>query len=62
MSGLIVGYGFSGHGFKLSPGIGRILAQEAIGLATDVPLTPYALERFRTGSLLTGKYGVGAVS
>jgi hypothetical protein len=25
-------------------------------------LTPYALERFRTGSLLTGKYGVGAVS
>ena len=62
MSGLIVGYGFSGHGFKLSPGIGRILAQEALGLATDVPLTPYALERFRTGSLLTGKYGLGAVS
>jgi sarcosine oxidase subunit beta len=62
MSGLVVGYGFSGHGFKLSPGIGRILAQEALGLATDVPLTPYALERFRTGSLLTGKYGVGAVS
>lgn len=60
--GLIVGYGFSGHGFKLSPGVGRVLAQEALGLKTDVSLTPYAHERFRSGKLLTGKYGLGAVS
>jgi sarcosine oxidase subunit beta len=60
--GLVVGYGFSGHGFKLSPAVGRVLAQEALGLPTDVSLAPYALERFRTGNLLTGKYGVGAVS
>ncbi len=60
--GLLVAYGFSGHGFKLSPWVGRVLAQEALGLATDVSLAPYALERFRTGQLLTGKYGVGAVS
>ena len=62
ISGLVVGYGFSGHGFKLSPGVGRVLAQEALGLPTDVPLAPYALERFRKGQLLTGRYGVGAVS
>lgn len=62
MPGLIVGYGFSGHGFKLSPGVGRVLAQEALGMATDVSLTPYALERFSTGQLLIGKYGLGAVS
>ena len=62
MQGLVVGYGFSGHGFKLSPGVGRVLAQEALGLPTDVPLAPYALERFRSGRLLTGRYGVGAVS
>ena len=62
MQGLVVGYGFSGHGFKLSPGVGRVLAQEALGLQTDVPLAPYALERFRSGALLTGRYGVGAVS
>ncbi len=62
MQGLIVAYGFSGHGFKLSPWVGRVLAQEALGLPTDVSLEPYALERFRTGELLTGKYGVGAVS
>ena len=60
--GLVVGYGFSGHGFKLSPAVGRVLAQEALGLPTDVSLAPYALERFRTGNLLTGKYGLGAVS
>ena len=62
MAGLVVGYGFSGHGFKLSPAVGRVLAQEALGLPTDVPLAPYALERFRSGALLTGRYGVGAVS
>ena len=60
--GRVVGYGFSGHGFKLSPGVGRILAQEALGLPTDVPLAPYALERFRSGRFLTGRYGLGAVS
>lgn len=60
--GLVVGYGFSGHGFKLSPAVGRVLAQEALSLPTDVSLAPYALERFRSGHLLTGKYGLGAVS
>ena len=60
--GLIVGYGFSGHGFKLSPGVGLVLAQEALGLPTDVSLAPYAHERFRSGNLLTGRYGLGAVS
>jgi sarcosine oxidase subunit beta len=62
MKGLVVGYGFSGHGFKLSPAVGRVLAQDALGMPTDVPLAPYALERFRTGRLLTGRYGRGAVS
>lgn len=55
-------YGFSGHGFKLSPAVGRVLAQEALGLPTDVSLAPYAHERFRAGRLLTGRYGAGAVS
>ncbi|MEM5299166.1 FAD-binding oxidoreductase [Burkholderia sp. JPY481] len=62
VEGLVVGFGFSGHGFKLSPGIGRLLAQHALGQPTDVSLAPYALERFSTGALLVGKYGSGAVS
>jgi sarcosine oxidase subunit beta len=60
--GLVVGFGFSGHGFKLSPAVGSVLAQQALGLPTDVPLAPYALERFRTGQLLHGRYGSGAVA
>lgn len=60
--GLVVGYGFSGHGFKLSPGVGLVLAQEALGLPTEVSLKPYAHERFRSGHLLSGRYGLGAVS
>ncbi|MGN6317834.1 NAD(P)/FAD-dependent oxidoreductase [Trinickia sp.] len=62
IEGLVVGYGFSGHGFKLSPTVGRVLAQEALGLPTDVSLRPYSVERFETGALLTGRYGLGAVS
>ena len=60
--GLFLAYGFSGHGFKLSPMIGRLVAQTALGLPTDVALAPYALERFRAGRLLRGRYGLGAVS
>ena len=60
--GLIVAYGFSGHGFKLSPAVGRVLAQEALGLPTEVSLAPYAHERFRSGRRLVGRYGAGAVS
>ena len=60
--GLQVGFGFSGHGFKLSPAIGRLLAQSALGLATEVPLAPYRYERFDEGALLIGRYGKGAVS
>jgi len=62
IEGLVVGFGFSGHGFKLSPAVGRVLAQAALGLPTDVPLAPYAYERFARGRLLTGRYGSGAVS
>lgn len=62
IDGLVAGFGFSGHGFKLSPTVGRIIAQEALGLPTDVSLSPYSLDRFGAGALLVGKYGLGAVS
>ena len=62
IDGVVVGYGFSGHGFKLSPAVGRVLAQEALGMTPDISLAPYAYERFATGNLLVGKYGLGAVS
>jgi sarcosine oxidase subunit beta len=62
LDGLVFGYGFSGHGFKLSPAVGRALARDALGMPADVPLEPYSLARFSQGRLLTGRYGVGAVS
>lgn len=62
LDGLLLAFGFSGHGFKLSPAVGRLLAQAALGLPTDVPLAPYALQRFAEGRLLAGRYGAGAVS
>jgi glycine/D-amino acid oxidase-like deaminating enzyme len=43
VDGLVVGFGLSGHGFKLSPGIGKLLAQYALGQSTDVSLAEYGL-------------------
>jgi sarcosine oxidase subunit beta len=62
IEGLHVACGFSGHGFKLSPIVGRIVAQSALGLATDLPLAPYSIERFAAGRLLVGGYGASVVS
>jgi sarcosine oxidase, subunit beta len=62
VDGLHIACGFSGHGFKLSPIVGRMIAQRALGLATDFPLEPYSLARFAGGRLLRGRYGAGAVS
>jgi glycine/D-amino acid oxidase-like deaminating enzyme len=62
IDGLHIAYGFSGHGFKLSPIVGRIVAQHALGLAADFALEPYSLARFSGGRLLKGRYGTGAVS
>ncbi len=62
VEGLRVAFGFSGHGFKLSPVIGRMVAQDALGLPPDFALAPYSITRFNGGRLLQGRYGAGAVS
>ena len=43
--GLIVGAGFSGHGFKFSPLVGRVLAQLALGIKPEIDLARFALDR-----------------
>ena len=62
VEGLHVAFGFSGHGFKLSPIVGRLVAQSALGLPTDLPIEPYSIERFAKGRLLVGGYGASVVS
>ena len=53
IEGFQVAFGFSGHCFKLPP---------MIGLEPDLPVDPCRITRFEEGRLLTGAYGMGAVS
>ena len=62
VEGLHLTFGFSGHGFKLAPALGRVLAQSILGQEEEVALKPYGLGRFAAGALLTGSYGVGSIS
>ena len=62
VDGLTVAYGFSGHGFKLAPAVGKALAQSILGEAPVVPLEPYRLSRFAEGALMQGAYGIGSIS
>lgn len=59
---LVLAYGFSGHGFKLAPAVGKILAQTVLGEAPDVDIAAYHHGRFDDGALLTGTYGIGSIS
>lgn len=54
--------GAPGHGFKLAPAVGKVLAQSVLGNETDVDITSYRLARFAEGELLTGAYGIGSIS
>ena len=54
--------GLSGHGFKLSPEFGRIMASlVAEGSFSDYDVSVFRLKRFETGELLRGKYSISTV-
>jgi sarcosine oxidase subunit beta len=46
MEGLVIGAGFSGHGFCLGPVTGEILADLASTGTTRHPIAPFSLDRF----------------
>ncbi|HEV2501717.1 MAG TPA: FAD-binding oxidoreductase [Mesorhizobium sp.] len=50
LPGLIVGTGFSGHGFGIGPGAGRLLADLALGREPIVDPSPFRHSRFDDGS------------
>ena len=55
---LVVGAGFSGHGFKMSPSIGLSLAEMVTGAKeTTFDLRPLRFSRFEEGDLLKSAYG-----
>lgn len=55
VDGLIVAAGFSGHGFKISPSVGRLVADlvtEGRSSHPDIPESDFRLSRFAEGTLL----------
>ncbi len=58
IEGLYVCTGFSGHGFKLSPMVGTLLAELILeGRATSIDITPLRMARFAEGKLNNDGYG-----
>lgn len=58
VDGLFVGAGFSGHGFKMAPAIGRALAELAIdGSSQSIDITRLRYARFAEGDLIQSSYG-----
>ncbi|XP_065897172.1 peroxisomal sarcosine oxidase-like isoform X2 [Dysidea avara] len=43
---IVIGVGFSGHGFKLAPVVGKILCEMTMDLPLSYDITPFALNRF----------------
>jgi glycine/D-amino acid oxidase-like deaminating enzyme len=59
IDGLVVAAGFSGHGFKIAPAVGRLVADLVVdGRSSDprIPETDFRLARFDEGDLLTSPY------
>ena len=59
LDGLFVAAGFSGHGFKISPAVGRLVADLVIdGRSADprIPETDFRLSRFAENDLLKTPY------
>jgi sarcosine oxidase len=43
---VVVGAGFSGHGFKYASAVGEILADLAVDGTTSAPVEPFRIDRF----------------
>jgi sarcosine oxidase subunit beta len=57
--GLFVAAGFSGHGFKIAPAVGRLVADLVVdGRSSDprIPESDFRLSRFAEGELLKSPY------
>jgi glycine/D-amino acid oxidase-like deaminating enzyme len=56
VEGLLLCYGFSGHGFKEAPATGRLVAEMILDGRPSLDLAPLAFERFAEGRLLRSLY------
>ncbi|WHU46898.1 FAD-binding oxidoreductase [Gordonia sp. L191] len=59
LGGLVIAAGFSGHGFKISPAVGRLVADLVVdGRSNDprIPESDFRLSRFAEGDLLKTRF------
>ena len=60
VEGLYWAAGFNGHGFKLSPVVGRMMAELALhGASASHPIAPFRAARFRAGESLNAPHPCG---
>jgi sarcosine oxidase, subunit beta len=63
--GLVVAAGFSGHGFKISPAVGALVADlvcSGAGSDPDIPARDFRLSRFAEGEPLTSRHPYAGAS
>jgi len=61
IDGLFVAAGFSGHGFKLSPAIGEVMAQTVLGERSSIDIGVFRPSRFADGALIRSPYAYGII-
>lgn len=59
IGGLFVAAGFSGHGFKLSPALGEVLAAFVSGEPPGIDVSMFRLSRFAEGHPIRGRHAQG---
>lgn len=60
MEGLYLALGWSGHGLKLAPAVGEVVADEILGREPLIDVSALRAERFEEGRLMRLAYGPGA--
>jgi glycine/D-amino acid oxidase-like deaminating enzyme len=59
VDGLVIAAGFSGHGFKIAPAVGRLVADLVVdgkSSDADIPADDFRLSRFAEGELLVSPF------
>jgi glycine/D-amino acid oxidase-like deaminating enzyme len=60
VQGLHLALAWSGHGFKLSPAVGEVVAAQVVGSEPPIDVTALRPSRFAEGKMLRLAYGPGA--
>ncbi|OWF42686.1 Peroxisomal sarcosine oxidase [Mizuhopecten yessoensis] len=49
---VVIGAGFSGHGFKLAPVVGKLLCELVMDKTPSYDMSPFRIDRFNKSSKL----------